>query len=79
MTQRERIVEFFRGRNHQATLSQLLDAGFYECRARFTELRHNGYTITVAQDRENPGRNLYTMIEPLQVRFDANGQMEIAI
>lgn len=79
MTQRERIVEFFRDHDHQATLGQLLDAGFYECRARFTELRRDGYTITVVQDRENPSRNLYTMIEPLQVRFDKNGQMEIAI
>lgn len=64
ITQREKLVEFFRNHGYQATLSQLLDAGFYKFTARVSELRDDGYKVDCVRDHDNPGRNLYTMTEP---------------
>lgn len=65
MGQRERIIEYFRNHGHRATLGELLAQGFYECRARFTELRGQGFKIVCEQNRLHPTRNLYTMTEPV--------------
>lgn len=75
MNQREKLVEFFRNHGGRATLSQLLDAGFYKLTARVSDMRKLGYKVTCLKDHSNPGRNLYTVVEWVtpKMRFDDNG------
>lgn len=81
MTQCEKLVDFFRANGYQATLSQLIEAGFYKLTARVSDLRKKGYRITVNADHLNPGRNIYTMFEPITAptwRIEPNGQTAFA-
>lgn len=75
MTHRERIVEWFRARHGHATLREILESHepfAYEIRARFTELRKEGYVITCERGT-TPSENKYVVVPP-----EENGQMRLA-
>lgn len=66
MTQSELIVRWFKERNGFATLGEILGSGqpyLYEFRARSSELRRKGYTITCDRGK-TPSENLYMLKEP---------------
>ena len=63
---KEMIVDWFKARNGFATLGEILKSGepwSYEVRARFTDLRRAGYTITCDRG-PRPGENLYRLHGP---------------
>lgn len=74
MTQRRFLLELFRNHNYQVSLSTILNTQLAaEYRARFTELRKEGYVIT-CEKAKKPSDNLYTMVPPEkggQLRFVA--------
>lgn len=64
------IIEAFRANHWEMTLGYILSHHWgYEARARFTELRHKGYTITYERGA-TASENTYRMIPP-----DESGQM----
>ena len=68
MTHKTSIVEWFKARNGFATLGEILKSGepwSYEFRARATELRRQGYTITCERG-PRPSENLYRLTDPKQ-------------
>jgi len=74
MSHCERLVAWFKSRDGQATLGEILGSGegwSYEFRARATDLRKKGYVITCERGRR-PSENLYRVIEP-----EANGQLRL--
>ena len=72
MTQHEHIIEAFKENGGKMTLGFILQHRWgYEFRARATELRRQGYTITCTKGKR-PSENLYTFQEP--VKFDRDGQ-----
>jgi len=71
--QAQELVRFFRDNNWTLRLHDLLQTSFAsEYRARITELRREGYTVT-CQRSKRPGENVYTMIPP-----EASGQRRFA-
>jgi len=71
MSQKEKILHFFRSHGNQATLGQFLSdpSGIgYKCTSRFSELRKDGYQI-ICEKAERASDNLYRLIE-----FDQTGQ-----
>ena len=74
MTQHEALIDLFRRNGYRLTLSEILQYPFgYEFRARFTELRRQGYVILCERNGKKPSLNTYTMVEP-----EENGQMRFA-
>ena len=64
------IVDWFKARNGFATLGEILNSGepfAWEIRARFTELRKEGWTITCDRG-PRPSENLYRLSEPVEIR-----------
>ena len=71
--QKEQIVDAFRANGWKMTLGYMLKFPWgYEFRARATELRKKGFTIT-CERAKNPSDNVYRIIPP-----DATGQMRLA-
>lgn len=72
MTQHEQLITMFRENGNRLTLGQIMQTTLAaEYRARMTDLRHQGYTITCTKGKR-PSENLYTFQEP--VKFDRDGQ-----
>jgi hypothetical protein len=70
MTNTEKLIDLFRRNNYRVRLGEILKYPFgYEFRARATELRQKGFTITCERAKE-ASDNLYTMIEPGQNQPD---------
>lgn len=70
MTLKDQIIKAFESNRYQMQLGHILKYPWgYEARARFTELRKEGYTI-ICQKAKDPSDNLYTMIPP-----EKDGQM----
>lgn len=70
MTQKEEILRIFREHKNQMTLGLMLCYPWgYEARARFSELRREGYTI-LCEKGEKASSNVYTIVPPLK-----NGQL----
>lgn len=68
-TQKEKLIEMFRMNNNRMTLGYIMRTELAaEYRARMTDLRKQGYSITVKLG-ENPSDNLYTLVAP-----EPNGQ-----
>ena len=66
MTHKQRIVEWFKARNGFATLGEILKSGEpwgYEWRARASEMRRAGFTITCDRG-PRPSENLYRLHGP---------------
>ena len=75
MTQKESLLELFRENGNRLTLGEILKHPYgYEARARFTELRKQGYVINFERGK-TPSENLYTLIEPIQYPEDEYGQI----
>ena len=75
-SQKERILLFFKENNNKFTLGQAAQHSFfYELRARISELRHQGYSITCIKGL-TPSENVYVLEEPL--KFDSTGQAVFA-
>ncbi len=80
MTHGELILDFLRQNGGEATLGQILSAGYgswgHKFTARVSELRQKGFNI-VCQKGPNPSANRYKLIEPEKPRYDqpqyANG------
>ncbi len=75
MNHKEKILQFFRSHNNQATLGQFLSdpTGIgYKCTSRFSELRKDGYSI-ICEKKDKASDNLYRLIE-----FDQTGQGRFA-
>lgn len=71
MTQKEKILQFFRNHGNRATLGQFLSdpSGIgYKCTSRFSELRNDGYGV-ICEKGKTASENLYRLIE-----FDSVGQ-----
>lgn len=81
MTQKESILQAFTAHGNKLTLRFILEHTWgYEFRARFTDLRHEGYRIEFTRGA-TPGENLYTLVPkgPVQTKavtfgFERNGQ-----
>jgi hypothetical protein len=72
LTQKQGILELFRENGNKLTLSHILNTLYAaEYRARFSDLRREGYIINCIRG-ENPSNNIYELIEPL--KFDNSGQ-----
>lgn len=79
MTHRESILEAFRQNGNKMTLGYILQHAWgYEARARFTELRREGYTITCTKGK-TASENLYTLMAPVRYEVEESGQLRIAI
>lgn len=73
MTQHEQILKTFAEHGNVMTLGQILSYRWgYEARARFTELRRQGYTITCTKGKK-PSENTYTLSQPFEV--EPSGQL----
>lgn len=80
MTHRESILAAFRQNGNRMTLGYILQHSWgYEVRARFTELRREGYTITCTKGK-TASENLYTLedqrpdMKPVTFGYEKNGQ-----
>lgn len=72
MTQKEQILSCFKEHGNKMTLGEILTYRWgYEARARFTELRREGFKIEFTKGKR-PSDNLYVLTLPIQ--FDQNGQ-----
>ena len=72
LTQKQGILEMFRQNGNKISLSQILNTQFCaEYRARFSELRREGYIINCLRGTK-PSLNIYELKEPIQ--FDSLGQ-----
>lgn len=72
-SQKEEIIEAFKRNHFRMQLGHILKFPWgYEARARFSELRQEGYTIT-CEKAKKPSDNLYILIPP-----DKNGQTSFA-
>lgn len=74
MSQKEKILDFFRSHGNKATLGQFLSdpSGIgYKCTSRFSELRKEGYAI-VCEKGQKATDNCYRLIE-----FDQSGQGQL--
>jgi len=72
-TQRDQLLDLFRRNGNQLTLGQILQHPYgYEARARFTELRRDGYVIAFTRGK-TPSENTYRMLEP-----EPSGQLRLA-
>jgi len=72
-SQREQLLDLFRRNGNQLTLGQILQHPYgYEARARFTELRRDGYVIAFTRGK-TPSDNLYVLYEP-----EPSGQLRLA-
>lgn len=70
MTQKDQLVNFFERNGGTLTLGQILQTTLAaEYRARISELRGRGFTITCEKGK-TPSENRYRMIAP-----EADGQM----
>ena len=68
--QAQDLVKLFSEHGYRLTLHQIMQTSFAaEYRARITEIRQEGYTVTCERG-ETPGENTYRMIPP-----DKNGQI----
>ncbi len=78
MTQTEALIDLFRQHGNRLTLGDIMQTTLgCEYRARMTELRHKGYTITCKINRKQPTRNEYVLIEPVAAptwKCDEQGQ-----
>lgn len=73
MTQHEALIDLFRKHNNVLTLGQIMQTTLgCEYRARISELRRKGYTITLERG-DTPSENTYRLIPPYQV--DEQGQV----
>ncbi len=73
MTYKDQIVKAFENNKWQMQLGHILKFPWgYEARARFTELRQEGYVIT-CEKAKTPSDNMYRMIPP-----EDNGQTRFA-
>lgn len=74
MTHRDDLLTLFRLHGYALTLGEILKHPCgYECRARFTELRREGYTITCEKGK-TASENVYRLMPPEdsgQLRFVA--------
>jgi len=81
MTQRELLLEMFKNHGNCLTLGQIMQTTLAaEYRARFTELRHEGFTISLERGKK-ASDNLYRLVhrEPVKYEIEPSGQMRIAI
>lgn len=75
VTQREQVIDLFQRHGYRLTLGQILQTTLAaEYRARFTELRREGYTITCTKGK-TASENLYTLEAPTIFQIEANGQV----
>jgi ABC-type uncharacterized transport system fused permease/ATPase subunit len=73
MTQYEQVIDLFRRNNNLVTLGQIMQTTLAaEYRARFSEMRRQGYTIAFYKGRK-ASENTYVLLEP-----DKNGQLRLA-
>lgn len=75
MTQKQRILDFFRKHGNTVTLGQFLSdpSGMgYKCTSRFSDLRKDGYAI-ICEKGKTATDNVYRLIE-----FDQTGQGRFA-
>jgi hypothetical protein len=73
MKQSEQLIDLFRRNGRVLTLGQILNTTLAaEYRARMSELRRQGYTITCEKAKQ-ASANIYRMVEP-----EADGQMRFA-
>lgn len=64
MTTQEQIIDAFRRNHYRMTLGHILCYKWgYEARARFSELRKEGYVI-LCQKARRASDNLYILAEP---------------
>ena len=73
MRQIDQLLEMFRMNKGSITLGQIMQTTLAaEYRARMTDLRHEGYVITLERGK-TASNNRYTLIEP-----EASGQMRLS-
>ena len=73
MTQREQLLNLFQANGNRLTLGQILNTTLAaEYRARITELRHEGYIITLERGKTS-SENVYRLF-----KIEANGQLRLA-
>lgn len=74
MSQKQKILDFFRSHGNKATLGQFLSepTGIgYKCTSRFSDLRKDGFEV-VCEKGKTASENLYRLIE-----FDQTGQGQL--
>ena len=72
LTQKEALLKMFRANGNRLTLGQIMRTQYCcEYRARFTELRQEGYAIGYTKGAR-PSENLYILTEKL--KYDEVGQ-----
>lgn len=72
MNYKQQIISAFYNNGYRMRLGDILKFPWgYEARARFTELRKEGYTI-ICQKAKKASDNLYTMVPP-----EPDGQMRM--
>lgn len=75
MSMKERLLHLFRSNGYRLTLDQLLQPPFAAAyRARFSDLRQEGYRIDVVEVPDAPSKNLYVLHEKEIPVFEENGQ-----
>lgn len=68
MRQIDRLLQWFVKRNNFATLHEIMMSGepwVWEVRARFTDLRKQGYKVTCDRAKR-PSENLYRITHPVK-------------
>lgn len=79
MTQKEQLVYLFKDHGNRLTLSQILNTNLAaEYRARMTDLRHDGYTITLERGK-TPSENLYTLVEKQSLIFNSEDYTQLSL
>lgn len=74
MTQKESLIKMFRDKGGWLTLSEILQTSLAaEYRARFTELRRDGYSIVLERGKR-PSENIYRFTEPVKTH-EIDGQV----
>ena len=69
MTRLDRMIYWFRARNGQASLGEILRSGelwVHKMSARMQDAKKKGIQFTCQQDRDTPSNNIYRMIEQNQ-------------
>lgn len=74
-SQKDRLLYLFRTNRHHLSLGEILATSLAaEYRARFTDLRRDGYRIECVRHPESPSKNLYVLHEKEEMVFEKTGQ-----
>ena len=77
MTEKELLLDRFHRHNNRLTLGQLLEPPLGAAyRQRISELRQDGYEITLERNTEHPTQNTYTLNEQVPTHVTQSGQKE---